>query len=124
MSSSSPSPAPLQPLLDAEAAARMGAQVNTLAWGLFFVWLGVIWFAGVNWNWAMVGIGVIFLAESIFRGARNLKISGVSVMFGIIFLAGGIWGLASSPFALLPAMFVLFGVAMVWRAVAGGFRRG
>ncbi|MSO90979.1 MAG: hypothetical protein EXR01_05270 [Acetobacteraceae bacterium] len=71
----------------------------------------------------MLGIGVIFLGEVIIRGARDLKISGMAVMFGIVFLAGGIWGVAASPFALTPALFMLFGVAMAWRAITNEWRR-
>lgn len=113
----------LHPLLKAEAASRLRRQVNSVAWGLFFVWLGIVWFAGLNWYWGMIGVGAIFLGEAIFEGARDLKISGVSVMFGMLFMAGGVWGLSTSPFALLPVLFVLFGVAMVWRAAAGLMRR-
>lgn len=113
----------LHPLLKAEAAGRLRRQINSVAWGLFFVWLGVVWFAALDWYWGMVGVGLIFLGEAVIEGARDLKISGVSVMFGMLFLAGGVWGLSTSPFALLPALFVLFGIAMVWRAAAGILRR-
>jgi len=119
----SPPVEPIQPLLDAEANARLGRRLETAAWGLFFVWLGVIWFAEVGWYWGMIGIGAIFLGEAMIRGVYDLKVSGVAVMFGILFLGGGIWGLAAAPFALLPTLFVLFGLAMVWRAVMSSLRR-
>ena len=58
------------------------------------------------------------------QGARDLKVSGMAVLFGILFLVGGIWGVASAPFALLPVLFLLFGCAMVWRAISGLWRKG
>lgn len=113
----------LHPLLKAEAASRLRRQINSVAWGLFFVWLGIVWFVRLDWYWGMIGVGVIFLGEAVIEGAKDLKISGVSVMFGMLFLAGGVWGLSTSPIALLPVLFVLFGVAMVWRAAASLLRR-
>ncbi len=113
----------LKPLLAAEAAARLSRQLDSASWGLFFVWLGIAWFGNLGWYWGMVGVGVIFLGEAAIRGARDLKISGMSVLFGTLFLVGGIWGLTSQPWALLPTLFVLFGIAMVWRAAASFMRR-
>ncbi|MSP28923.1 MAG: hypothetical protein EXR09_00305 [Acetobacteraceae bacterium] len=114
---------PLRPLLDAQAANRLSRQVETATWGLIFVWLGLTWFASLGGYWGMVGLGAIFLGEAIFQGMHDLKISGMAMLFGLLFLAGGLWGVASAPFALLPALFVLFGVALVWRAVMTHWRR-
>ena len=114
---------PLQPLLDAEAGEQLSRRLENAAWGLFFLWLAIVWYADLSWYWGMVGIGGIFLGEAAIRGFYELKISGVAVMFGILFLAGGVWGLATTPFALMPALFVLFGIAMVWRAFMSWVRR-
>lgn len=123
--SPSPTPAgePLQPLLNAEVANQLSRQVETATWGLIFVWLGLTWFLSFGGYWGMVGVGAIFLGEAIFQGWRDLKISGMAMLFGMLFLAGGLWGVASAPFALLPVLFVLFGVALVWRAVTTYWRR-
>jgi hypothetical protein len=114
----------LKPLLDAEASRHLSRQLEGVAWGLFFLWMGVAWFSGIGWYWGMIGVGVIFLSEAIIQGVRNLRISPLAVLFGLLFLTGGIWGVASQPFALLPVLFVLFGVAMVVRATTNLFRRG
>lgn len=115
---------PLHPLLAAEESRHLSRQLESAAWGLFFVWMGIAWFSGIGWYWGMIGVGVIFLGEAIIQGARNLRVSGMAVLFGLLFLTGGIWGVASAPFALLPVLFVLFGVAMVARATTNLFRRG
>jgi hypothetical protein len=114
---------PLQPLLDAEAGERLSRRLENAAWGCFFLWMAAIWYSDLSWYWGMVGIGVIFLGEAVVRGFYELKISGVAVTFGILFLAGGIWGLATTRFAILPALFVLFGIAMVWRAIMSWVKR-
>jgi len=114
---------PLKPLLDAEAGEQLSRRLENAAWGLFFLWLAIVWYADLSWYWGMVGIGAIFLGEAAIRGFYELKISGVAVMFGILFLTGGVWGLATTPFALMPALFVLFGIAMVWRAFMSWIRR-
>lgn len=126
MSQSAPPPPgeSLKPLLDAEAANRLGRQLDNVTWGLLLFWLGIAWFSHIGWYRGMIGIGVIFLGESALRGAKDLKISGGAVLFGTLFLVGGIWGVTSQPFALLPTLFVLFGIAMVWRAAASFLRRG
>ncbi len=114
---------PLQPLLDAETKNSLARQVETATWGLFFLWLGIAWYGGLGWYWGLTGVGAIFLGEAIIQALQDLKISGMAVLFGILFLVGGLWGVASAPFALLPVLFVLFGVAMVFRTIASGFRR-
>jgi hypothetical protein len=70
----------------------------------------------------MVGIGVVFLVEALCRGALGLQVSGMAIFFGIVFLGGGFWHMAQAPWMLIPALFVVFGVAMVVRAIASLFR--
>jgi hypothetical protein len=124
MSQSAPTPEhALKPLLQAESARTLSRQIDSITWGSIFLWLGIVWFAEVNWHWGMTGIGAIFLVEAIVRWAKDLRVSGMAVLFGLLFLTGGIWGVASTPFALLPVLFVLFGVAMVLRAITSIFRR-
>jgi hypothetical protein len=113
----------LKPLLDAESARTLSRQIDSVAWGTLFVWFGAVWFAEINWHWGIAGAGAIFLVEAIIRWAKDLRVSGMAVLFGLMFLTGGIWGVASTPFALLPVLFLLFGVAMVLRAIASIFRR-
>ena len=114
---------PLKPLLDAQAARHLSRQLESAAWGLFFLWMGIAWFSGIGWYWGMVGVGVIFLGEAIIQFHRNLSVSPMAVLFGLLFFTGGLWGISTAPFALLPVLFVLFGIAMVIRAITSFFRK-
>ena len=103
-------------------AARLDRQLDMAAWGLCFVWIGTFFLNHFPWSWCMLGIGAIFLGEAAIRSARDLPVSGVSVAFGILFLGGGLWQLYRPPWPLVPVLFVLFGLAMIWRAATGSFR--
>lgn len=96
--------------------------MDLASWGLLFLWLGVAYFAAIDWSWTMVGIGAIFLVEAAIRAQMNLSVSGMAIFFGIVFLGGGFWHMAQAPWALIPVLLVLFGVAMVVRAIASVFR--
>jgi len=111
---------PAGQLLDAAHKDRV---VDMVAWGLIFLWMGLYWFLSIDFTWCMVGIGAILLGESALRMAINLKPSFMAVLFGVLFLGGGVWHMAQAPWALVPALFVLFGVAMVLRAIASLFRQ-
>lgn len=115
-------PLPSDPAARLVELARLDRVVDMATWGLFFAWVGLYWFAALPWNWCLVGIGVIFLGESAFRSQRELKVSGMAVCFGILFLGGGLWGTAQAPQRLVPALFVIFGVAMVVRAISSALR--
>jgi len=106
-------------LLDAAHKDRV---IDMVAWGLIFLWMGIYWFANIDFTWCMVGIGAILLGESAVRMVANLKPSFMAVLFGVLFLGGGAWHMAQAPWALVPVLFVLFGIAMVARAIASVFR--
>lgn len=116
-------PLPSDPASRLVELARLDRVVDMATWGLFFVWVGLYWFTELSWNWCLVGIGVIFLTEAAFRSLRQLKVSGMAVFFGMLFLGGGLWGMAQAPQLLVPGLFVIFGVAMVVRAIASAVRQ-
>lgn len=113
-------PDPAQQLL---ARQNQDRTMDLASWGVLFVWIGFAYFAAIDWSWTMVGIGVVFLVEALIRGALSLKVSGMAIFFGIVFLGGGFWHMAQAPWMLIPAMFMLFGVAMVVRAITSLFRQ-
>ena len=96
--------------------------MDLASWGVLFLWLGIAYFAAIDWSWTMVGIGVVFLVEALVRGALSLKVSGMAIFFGIVFLGGGFWHMAQAPWMLIPVLFVVFDVAMVVRAIASVLR--
>lgn len=103
-------------------AARLDRNLDMVAWGLIFLWLGIYWFTELGFTWCMVGIGAILLGESALRMMMNLKPSFMAMLLGVLFLGGGFWHMAQAPWALVPVLFVIFGVAMVARAIASAVR--
>jgi hypothetical protein len=92
-------------------------QVDSGAWAVFFIWVGVTMLAGLSWGWFLVGVGIIILGAQVFRQQSGLKIDGFGVVMGAIFLAGGAWELFALPWSLIPILLVLLGVYLLGKAI-------
>lgn len=105
------------------------ATIDSVGWGLFFIWVGIAIAIDVGWGIALIGIGVISLGAQFARILSRSQADGWSVAIGACFLAAGLalWldisldrsaGQASLPSWFVPGALVLLGVVIVVSAWA------
>ncbi len=93
-------------------------QIDSCAWAVFFMWVGVVMLAGVPWAWFLVGVGVLILGAQMMRRMWNLNVEAFGVAVGLIIFAGGVWDLLSLPWPLMPIILILLGAYLLWKALS------
>jgi hypothetical protein len=68
------------------------------AWGLFFVWVGVAWWAGLSWG---------------VRRAYKLSVEPFWIVVGLCFAVGGIWEFLETDTSAVPIVLILVGGALL-----------
>jgi len=98
--------------------SELTRHLDAIAWGAFFIWIGIAMLLAISWGWFLVGLGILILATQLARSQMNIKVAGFSVSFGAVFLIGGLWtvlNLGSWP--LTPIVLILLGVVLLGKAV-------
>ena len=93
-------------------------QIDSAAWAVFFIWVGVVMLAGMPWAWFLVGIGVLIVGAQVVRRQRGLKVELFGVIVGLIMLAAGIWDLAALPLPLMPMILIVLGGYLLWKTLS------
>lgn len=88
-------------------------RLDTMAWGLFFVWVGVTLIANLGWGLGLLGIGIIALSVQLARRYFDLGIEGFWVIVGLLFVAGGAWDLLAVRVSLVPIVLIVAGAALL-----------
>ena len=99
--------------LSAERKHDLAKKVGAAAWGLFFIWIGVVLLQGISGSMAMLGIGVITLAAQATRKYLGLHLETFWVVVGVVFVLGGLWNLAQVELPLFPLLLIAAGAALV-----------
>jgi hypothetical protein len=92
-------------------------QIDSVAWALFFIWVGVAMLAPIPWGWFLVGVAVLILAVQLVRWQMGMTIESFWVACGAVCLAGGLWNVLELPWPLAPILLILLGVALLGKAV-------
>ena len=92
-------------------------KVDTAAWGLFFVWVGVALLANVGWGPGLLGIGLITLGAQFARKYFGLGVEGFWVVVGLLFAFGGVWELLEVQYSLVSIVLIVAGVALLVSAM-------
>jgi hypothetical protein len=92
--------------------------LNGVAWGAFFVVLGLGWLASVTYTmdsgaYVAVGAGAILVAINLARLSMGISLSKFSLFIGLIALALGGAGIISYSLPLIPTVIVLVGLFIV-----------
>ncbi len=89
-----------------------------MAWGAFLIMLGCRFFIPeeqVNEGWWSVGLGIILLGLNAARYFNGLRMSGFTVVFGVIALVTGIGELAGLDLPGLAILLILLGANLLLR---------
>ncbi len=93
-------------------------QIDSAAWAVFFIWIGVVMLASIPWAWFLVGVGVIIVGAQIVRQQGGLKIEMFGLIVGLIMLAAGIWDLVALPLPLMPVILIVLGSYLLWKTLS------
>jgi hypothetical protein len=98
--------------------------LNGVAWGAFFVVLGIGWLASISYTldvgaYIAVGAGIILVAINLARLNMGISLSKFSLFIGLIALALGGAGISGYSLPLIPTVIVLVGLFIV----AGGLQK-
>ncbi len=94
-------------------------RVSSVAWAVFFIWVGVALLAELHWGWFLLGVGVIVLAAELVRWQMGANVERFWVTCGIVFLAGGLWNILDLPWPIAPILLIVLGAALLYKAVLG-----
>jgi hypothetical protein len=107
---------PGHPQVSADHGER-SRYIDSVAWALFFIFVGVAMLAQVPWGWFLVGIGVVTAGAQIVRWQTGLKVESFWVACAAVFLAGGVWDLLTLPLPLAPVLLIALGVVLLGRLI-------
>ena len=92
--------------------------LDGLAWGSFFILLGLVWFVSTGYSidagaYVVVGIGIILIVINLVRLGAGIKASKFSLFIGLIAFALGGAGIIGYSLRLAPMVIVLIGLFIV-----------
>jgi hypothetical protein len=97
--------------------------LTSLAWGAFFIWIGLSWIASEYYNVSMgayvaLGVGAILISLNAARILLKLKPSKFSLFVGILALAFGGASAAGFELPLWQTILILIGLFIIAEAAA------
>ena len=92
-------------------------KVEALAWGLFFIWVGVVLLAELGWGIGLFGIGILILGGQMARRRIALNFETFWLLVGTLFVLGGVWELLGIRVSLIPIVSIVAGVALLVSAL-------
>ncbi len=102
----------------------LAKRLDTLAWGLFFIWVGVAFLANFGWGVGLLGVGIIALGTQLARKYLDLPIERFWVVMGTVFVVWGGFQLLdiqlrewSIPGGATPIVFIAVGIVLVTLAL-------
>lgn len=107
------------------AVATMGDRRLTLhkleglAWGLFFIWIGIALLANLGWGIALLGVGILVLCGQIARKCMALEFETFWLIVGVFFVMGGVWVLVDVRVSLIPIFCIVAGAVLLVSALVG-----
>lgn len=95
-------------------------QIDSVAWAVLFIWIGVALLAHVPWGWFLIGVGVLVLGAQAARRQASLKVEKFAIVIGLVFVVGGVWELLALQLPLVPILLILLGVYLLQKTVRTG----
>lgn len=97
--------------------------LTSIAWGVFFVWIGLSWIASEYYKVSMgsyvaLGVGVILIGLNLARTLLKLKPSKFSLFIGILALAFGGASIAGFELPIWQTILILIGLFIIAEAAA------
>jgi hypothetical protein len=100
--------------------AKLDQKLDSIGWGLFFLWVGTALLLGIGWGFGLLGVGAIVVGEQIARRVLGLAMNGFWVVIGVVFLLGGVSELIHIEITLLPVILIFAGIALLLSVLRPG----
>ena len=102
--------------------------LDSLAWGLFIVLIGVGWYIGAVYemdtgSYIAVGVGLILIGLNLARNQMGIKISKFSLVVGLVALAIRIAGVLGYALDLFLTVIILIGLFIIGEAIEKMLRK-
>jgi hypothetical protein len=94
-------------------------RLDAVAWGLFFLWVGIAFLTNLNWGIGLLGVGIIVLGGQAARRYVHLTLEVFWVVVGVLFIMGGVWELLSVRVGMIPIVCIVAGVLLLVSALRG-----
>ena len=95
---------------------HLNKQLEAIAWGLFLVMLGCLWLIPneqvPEGTW-LIGVGIIMLGLNLARYLFRVKLSGFSIVLGIIAFCLGIGAVFGIEIPIFPILIIIWGLSVV-----------
>ncbi|MCI0475810.1 MAG: hypothetical protein L0Y55_06145 [Anaerolineales bacterium] len=105
-------------------ARALNRKYETIAWGAFFIWLGITnLFHGLPQGVGAVGIGILLLGLNLARYVSKIPTSGVTIFLGALALVLGLFDVARAVLRLeidlpfFPLLLIVIGVVWLVRGI-------
>jgi hypothetical protein len=90
----------------------LGGKLSAAGWGLFLLWIGIVYLGSISAWVALVGIGAITLGMQVVRKSLGLAPEGFWLVVGVLFVVGGIWDRSGTTLPLFPILLIVVGAAV------------
>lgn len=94
--------------------------IDSIGWGLFLIWCGIAFLAGVEWPVWLLGVGLIMITGQIARKFFDQKVDGFGLVLGVCLAVGGAFRALSIPMDavkiakwIIPALLILAGFVIL-----------
>ncbi|MGB9960131.1 MAG: hypothetical protein ACPLKQ_06400 [Candidatus Bathyarchaeales archaeon] len=97
--------------------------LTSLAWGLFFVWMGICWVAGEYFgistaSYVALGAGLILIGLNMARTSLGMKLSKFSLFIGIVAIAFSGTALMGYTLPFWQTIIILIGLFIIAEAIS------
>ena len=100
--------------------AALNKRLESIGWGLFLIMIGGIWLVPdeqvPEGTW-LIGAGLIMLGLNLARYLNGIRMSGFTIVLGILALASGLGDFAGIDLPLFPILLILIGASILLKPV-------
>jgi hypothetical protein len=91
----------------------MAGRLAAVGWGLFFIWIGVVFLQEYSAAVGLLGVGIITLIMQIWRKFAGLVLEGFWIVIGLLFVIGGLWAVFEVNIPLIPVALIISGLILI-----------
>ncbi len=96
---------------------KTARQIGSVAWAVFFIWVGIAILANLPWAWFFIGVGILILLSQFARWQMNVEIEAFWLACAAVLLVAGVWTLLELPWPLAPILIILLGVGLLGKTL-------
>lgn len=88
-------------------------RLSAMGWGLFALWIGVVFLTAVPGWVALLGVAAITLGIQAARLGYGFALERFWAGVGALFLIGALWEISGTTLPLLPILLMVAGIALI-----------